>query len=108
MGGRGLTSVDDMVDLVEVGQALEHGEGDLADNVDVDGAYALVYGVERALVGEFHADADVWIGEESPPERDDVLGVTVVHDLELAQYLFPHGRLRINEDVLQTCQLRCE
>ena len=86
--------------IVEVRQAFQYGQRNLPHDLHVDGSYLLVDAIERALVHAFHADADVWIGEESPPERDDVLGVTVVHDLELAQYLFPHGRLRINEDVL--------
>lgn len=41
-----LTPMDDTVYVVEVGEALEDGEGDLADNVNVDGANLLVYAVQ--------------------------------------------------------------
>ena len=91
------TTVDDTVDVVQIREALEHGESDLGDHLDVDGADLFVYAVERALVHELHADADVGVGEERAVEGDDVLGVAVVHDLQLAQDLLPHGRLSVNE-----------
>ena len=91
------------MNVIQVGESLQHGQRYFAHNTDINGSDPLVDSVQRALVHEFHTNADIRVRDERAIEGDDVVGVAVVHDLELAQYLFPHGRLRINEDVLQTC-----
>lgn len=119
--GRLDVPVYDPVRVVEVGQALEDGEGDLGDDWGRDCAGFLVDLVERPrrerlaansgrsfhapLVHVFHHDADVRVGDVGAVEGDDVSGAAVVHDLEFAEDLFPHRRFRINEHQLSLGQL---
>jgi hypothetical protein len=81
IGWAGLTAMDDAMDIIEICQAFEHSQGDLADDVDIDGANLFVDTVEGALVHGLHADADVGVGDESAVEGDDILAVAVVHDV---------------------------
>ena len=64
--------MDYAVHVVEIGEAFEYGNGDHSDHVDVDGAYALVDSIKRALVHKLHADADVRVRQECTVKRDDV------------------------------------
>jgi hypothetical protein len=98
---RQLTAMDDPVDIIQVAQPLEHGHGDLADDLDVDGANALVYRVERALVHELHANADVRLGKVCAVRGDDVRRVAVVHDLQLEEDLLPFRWLRVDQHNLR-------
>jgi hypothetical protein len=50
----------------------------------------------------FHADTDMGIRQESTIERNDILALAIVHDLELPQDLLTDRRLRIDEDQLRT------
>ena len=102
-----LTAVNDVVHLVEVRETFQDCQCDLADDFNVDGTDAFVDAVKRALVHEFYAHADVRIGQVCAVEGDDVLRVAIVHDLQLAQDLLAHGRLRVDEhnlDVEMTCK----
>ena len=58
----------DAMDIVEIGQAFEHSECDLGNNVYVNGAYSLVNAIQRSLVHELHADTDVGVREERAVE----------------------------------------
>ena len=55
--------MDNAMHVVEISQSFKHSNGDLPHDLDVNGADFLVYPVERALVHEFHADADIGLGE---------------------------------------------
>lgn len=50
----------------------------------------------------FHAHNDISLVEESPVEGHDVRRMTFVHNRQLAEDLFPHGRLRIDMNNLCT------
>src|SRR5882762_6034147 len=50
------------------------GLGDHGDHIDVDGAYALVDFIKRALVHELHADADARVRQECTVKRDNIPG----------------------------------
>ena len=69
----GRTTVDDTVDIVQVGEALKDSERYLPNDIDINGSDLLVDTVEGALIHELHADADVRVGDEGAVERDDVL-----------------------------------
>jgi hypothetical protein len=58
------TTMDNTVNIVEISQTLQYSERHVANNVNVNGAYLLIYPVQRAFVHEFHADADVGVGEK--------------------------------------------
>lgn len=88
------------MDVVEICQALEHSQGNLPNDININGTNRLVNAIQRTPVHVFHANADVRVSQECAPERNDVFRVAVVHDLELAQNLLPYGRLRIDENNL--------
>lgn len=79
--GNGRTTMDDAMDIIKICQSFQHGQGNLAHDVYIYRANFLVDTVQRALIHEFHADTDIWIGDECTVEGDDVLRVTVMHDL---------------------------
>jgi hypothetical protein len=76
-----LTSMDDLVYVVEVEQALQYGSCHNAHNLNVDGSNLLVDRIKGAFIRVLHADADVGVGEIGAVGGDDVGRVTVVHDL---------------------------
>ncbi len=75
--------MNDAVDVVEIRQPFKHGEGDLTDDIDVNGTNLLVDAMKRALVHELHTYAYVRIGQESAKERNNVFGIAVVHYVQL-------------------------
>ena len=81
IGWAGLTAMDDAMDIIEICQSFKHSQGDLADDVDINGSNLFVDTIERALVHGLHADADVGVGEVGTVEGDDILRVAVVHDV---------------------------
>jgi len=81
LNGGELTSVNDPMNIVQVRQPLQHGQCDLPYDIDVNGTNLLVNPVQRSLIHELHADADIGIRDERAVERDDVRRITVVHDL---------------------------
>ena len=92
-----LTAMDDAVHIVEIGEAFENGNSNLANYLDIDRPMLLVDAVKRPLVHVLHAYVDMWVGDERAVEGDDMFRVAVVHDLEFPQDLFANCRLRINE-----------
>lgn len=95
------TAMDDAMYIVEVRQTLQHGQCNVPNDFDINGPDFLVDAVERPLVHVFHAYADIWVGQERAIKGDDIRGVTVVHDVQLAQDLFAHGWFGVNEDDLR-------
>ena len=93
--------MNDPVDIIQVCEALQHRQCNLRHNIYVNSPNLLVYPVERALVHALHANADVGIRDERAVEGDDVLRIAIVHDLQLAQDLLAHRRLRVDEDNLE-------
>ena len=75
------TTMNNPMHIIQIRQALEHRQRDLAHNINLNRANLLVYPVQRALVHELHADADVGVRYERAVERDDALRFTVVHNL---------------------------
>jgi hypothetical protein len=73
--------MDDAMDIIEIRQTFKDSQSDLADNLDINWANLLVNAIQRPFVHEFHADADVRIGKEGAPERDDVVRVAVMHNV---------------------------
>lgn len=65
--------MNDAVHVVQIRQSLEHRQGDEGDDIDVDGAYSLVDAVERALVHELYAHADIRVGQVRAVEGDDIV-----------------------------------
>ena len=61
---RELTAVNDTMDIVEVCQAFQYSQRHMADHINIDGTYLLVDPVQRALVHELHADANIGIGKK--------------------------------------------
>ena len=51
--------MNDTMDIIEIRQALQDGECNVANDIYIDWANLLVDTVERAFVHEFHADADM-------------------------------------------------
>lgn len=92
--------MNNAMDIIEICQTFQHRQCDLPDDVDVDRPNLLVDPIERAFVHILHTNTDVGIGEEGAVERDDVLGMAVVHDLKLAQNLFPYRRFCIDQNDL--------
>jgi hypothetical protein len=92
--------MDDTMNVVEVSESFEHGVRDFGDDLDIDGTDAFINPIKGTLVHELHADANIGIRQERAVERDDVSGVTVVHDLQFSQDLFANRRLRVDEDNL--------
>ena len=91
------TSVDDPVDIVQIRQSFQDSVRYLTHNIDINGSDLLVDTVKGALVHELHTYADVGVGDERAIEGDDVARMAVMHDLQLTEDLFPHGRLRVNQ-----------
>ena len=89
--------MNDPMYIIQIRQTLQHSERDQGDHIDIDSSYLLVNAIQRALVHELHTDADVGVGYERAIERDDVVGMAVMHDLQLPKDLFPHGGLRVNQ-----------
>ena len=83
--------------VIEIGQTLEHGKSDLANDFDRYGTQFFVDPVQTTLIHIFHAYAYMRVCHERAVKRYDVWRVTVMHDLELAQDLLPHRRLRVNQ-----------
>ena len=92
--------MNDTVNVIEVCEAFEDGQCDLGYDFDIDRAYPLVDTIERTLVHKLHTDADIGVGQERAVKRDDVVRVTVMHDLQFAQDLLAHGGLCVDEDDL--------
>ena len=92
--------MDDTVNVIEVCEAFEDSKCDLGYDLDIDRAYPLVDTVERTLVHKLHANADVGIGQERAVKRDDILRMTIMHYLQLAEDLLAHGWLSVDEDDL--------
>lgn len=65
---RVLTAVNDAMDIVEICQAFQDSQCNLANDVDIDWANFLVDTVQRALIRELHADADIWIRQKRAVE----------------------------------------
>lgn len=78
---KGLTTMNDLVHVIQVQQPLQHASRHHRYDIDIDRAYLLVDTVERAFVHELHADADVRLCEEGPVRGDDKGRVAVVHNL---------------------------
>ena len=92
--------------IIEVSQALQYGMGYLSNNLDIDWPDALVDAVKRTLVHEFHAYTDVRVGQEGAIEGNDIIGMTVVHNLQLSEDLLPDGGFRVYQhDLLKMSQL---
>lgn len=96
-GRRRLTTVDDTVHIIEIGEPFKNGNSDLANHLDIDRSMLLVDTVERPLVHILHAYVDVRVGDKRAVEGDNMFRVAIVHDLEFSQDLFTNCRLRINE-----------
>ena len=75
------TSVNDAMHIVQVCEALQHGQRDFGHHFNINGPNPLVNPVQRALILELHANADVGIRDERAVKGDDVFGMAVVHDL---------------------------
>ena len=56
--------MNDPVNIVQVCQPLQHGQRDLPYDIDVNGTNLLVNPVQRSLIHELHADADIGIPDE--------------------------------------------
>lgn len=67
-----ITSMNNSVNVVKVCQAFEDGQRNLCYNINFYSANLLVNPIEGALVHIFHANTDIRVREESPPERYDV------------------------------------
>lgn len=80
--------MNDAMDVVKIGEAFQHCQRDHSNHVNVDGSNLFVDSIQRAFVHKLHANADVRVGEICPPKGDNVLGMTVVHDLEFTKDLF--------------------
>lgn len=89
------------MDIVEIRQPFKHSDRDLAHDLNVNRAMLLVDPVQRALVHVLHANVNVGVGNKRAVKGDDVFGMAVVHDLQLAENLFANGWLRINKDHLE-------
>ena len=94
------TSVNYLMNIVEISQAFQDAPGNHCDDVDVDGTKFFVDAIEGTLIHELHADADIGVGNERAVEGDDVVRMAVVHDLELSEDLLPHGRLCVDQNNL--------
>ena len=88
------------MNVVEVSESLEHGMRDFGNDLDIDGTDSLINPIKGTLVHELHAVANIGIRQERAVERDDISGVTVVHNLQFAQDLFANRGLRVDEDNL--------
>jgi hypothetical protein len=64
MGEKALTTVNDAMDVVQICQAFQDCQCNLPYDVDVDSPNFLVDAIQGPLVREFHADADIGIGEK--------------------------------------------
>ena len=96
------TTVDNPMHVVQVCEALQHRVCDFTDHLNVDRPDFLVNAIQGALVHELHAYADVGVRDKRAVEGDNVLRVTVVHDLQFAKDLLPYRWLRVDEDDLET------
>lgn len=90
----------DFVNLVEVVESRDDGEGNLGKNRFRDGTDFLIDVVERALVHEFHAHGDVRILEVGAVKSDDPRRVAIAHDLQLADDLLSSDLRRGDMDNL--------
>ena len=88
------------MNVIQVSESLQHCQRYFAHNIDINGPDLLVDSIQRALVHEFHTNADIGVGYECAVEGDDIVGVAVMHDLEFAEDLFPHGGLSVDQDNL--------
>ena len=70
------------MDIIEICQTFKDSQSDLADNLDINWTNLLVNAIQRTLVHEFHANANVGIGKKGAPKRDDVFRVAVVHNMQ--------------------------
>lgn len=84
------TAVNDAVNVVEIGETFEYCMRNLGDDLEVDRADAFIDPIKGTFIHKLHADANVWIRQESAVERDDVIRVTVMHDMKLAKDLLAH------------------
>ena len=73
--------MNNAVDIIKIRQTFEDSQSNLADNLDINGSNLLVDAIKRAFVHVFHTNANVGIGKKGAPKRDDVLRVTVVHNV---------------------------
>ena len=92
-----LTSVNDPMNIVQVRQPLQHSQGDLPHNVNVDGSNPPTNPVQRSLIHKLHADVNVGIRVERAAERNGVRGIVVLHDLQFSQDLLPHRRFCVDQ-----------
>ena len=76
-----LTTMNNSMNIIKIRKALEYSQSNFPYDVDVYRSNLLVNAIEGTLIHEFHADTDIWIGDESAIERDDILRITVMHDL---------------------------
>lgn len=60
------------MNIIEIRQAAEHRERNLPNHLDGYRSGPLVYSIQRALVHELHAYADVWISHECTIKGDDM------------------------------------
>ena len=60
--------MNNSVNVVKVRQAFEDGKRNPCYDINFNGTNLLVNSVQGALVHKFHANADIRVREESPPE----------------------------------------
>jgi hypothetical protein len=89
------------MNIIEVCQSLENRECDFANDIDINRPDFLVYAIQRTLVRELHANADVWVCKERAVERNDILRVAVVHNLQFAENLLAYRGLSVDENDLR-------
>lgn len=93
--------MDDPVNVVQICQPLQNGQSNVPNNVDINGSNIFVNAVQGTLVHELHAYTDIGVRYVRAVERDDVSGITIVHDLQFAQDLLSYGRFRVDQHNLQ-------
>ena len=94
------TPVNDSVNVVEIRQAFQHGQGNLGNDGNVDSSHLFVYPVKRTSIHVLDAYANVGFRQKGPIRRDDVRRVALVEDLEFSNDLLADGWFGVYKDDL--------